>query len=250
MRFLPAQAKWSLAIVLFLSLTPPVRTQDKHLAQAEQLYAQRPDLSRVRRAISLLNEVVKNDPENYEAFRRLAKYYHFLGDHVKDEDEKKDVFEKGIGAGKRAVALQPHKADGHFWLAANYGSSAEYRSFLTRWRIVKPMREELEAAIRIDPRHENGSAYALLGKLYAEAPGLFGGDLKRGIEYGEKAVEIGPDNSLAKLFLAESYFRAGRKSEAKRLLEEILAMSPDKGYEFEFTENQQEARRLLKEKFK
>ena len=112
------------------------------------------------------------------------------------------------------------------------------------------MREELEAAIRIDPRHENGSAYALLGKLYSDAPGLFGGNLQRGIEYGEKAVEIGPDNSLAKLFLAESYLKAGRKPDAKRLLEAILTMAPDKGYEFEFTENQQEARRLLKENFK
>ena len=62
-------------------------------------------------------------------------------------------------------------------------------------------------------------------------------------------MEIGPDNSLAKLFLAEAYLKEDRDDEARRLLEEILMMAPDEGYEFEFRENQEEARRLLSEHF-
>ena len=38
----------------------------------------------------------------------------------------------------------------------------------------------------------------------------------------EKALDIGPDNSLAKLFLAEAYLKEDRDDEARRLLEEIL----------------------------
>lgn len=250
MRFLTAQAKCSLAILCILLLTPLARTQDKRIAQAEEFYAQRPDLSRVRQAISLLTDLTNVDPDNYEAQWRLARYYHFLGKHAARQEEKLDALEKGIEVGKRAVSLQPNRPEGHFWLAANYGTYGQEKSVFTRWRLVKLIRQELEAVIRLDPHYVNGSAYAVLGKLYAEVPGLFGGSLERSIEYGEKAMKIGPDNSLAKLFLAESCLRAGRKPEAKRLIEELLTIAPDKDFEFEFTENQQEARRLLKEKFK
>jgi tetratricopeptide (TPR) repeat protein len=241
-------------LVIFFVLFPLfsflAAAQDKRLAQAERLYAGRPDLSRVRQAISLLVELAQAEPKNYEAQWRLAKYYYFLGKHVTKEQEKFDAFQNGIAAGQRATSLQPNRPEGYFWLAANYGIYGQERGMFTQLKFVKPMRQALETVIRLNPSFENGSAYAVLGKLESEVPGLFGGSLKRGIEYLEKAVKIGSDNSLAKLFLAESYLKAGRKPEAKRLLEEILTMASDKNYEFEFTENQQEARRLLAKHFK
>lgn len=249
MGFRTAQAKWSVAIIFILLLTSSARAQDQRLAQAEHLYAQRPDPWRVRQAISLLAELAKMEPDNYDAWWRLARYHHFLGKHATGKEEKLDALQKGIEAGQRAVSLQPNRPEGHFWLAANYGTYGQEKGIFTRWRLVKLIRQELEAVIRLDPHYVNGSAYAVLGKLYSDVPGLFGGSLERGIEYGEKAVKIGPDNSLAKLFLAESYLRAGRRPEAKRLLQEILGMTPDKDFEFEFTENQQEARRLLTKNF-
>jgi tetratricopeptide (TPR) repeat protein len=236
------------AIILFCTLA--ASTQDARIAQAEQLYAQRPDLSRVRQAISLLAELTRENPKNYEAQWRLAKYYYFLAKHVANRDEKFDAFEKGIESGKQAISVQPNRPEGHFWLAANAGIYGQEKGLFGGLALAKLARQELEAVIRIDPRYEEGSGYAVLGKLHSELPWLFGGSLKRGIEYLEKAVQIGPNNSLPKLFLAESYLRAGRKPEAKRLLEEILTMTPLKNYEFESAENQQEARRLLVKHFK
>jgi tetratricopeptide (TPR) repeat protein len=255
MGFAAAQANRGLAIIHVLTLffyVFPCRAeaQDQRLAHAEHLYAQRPDLVRVRQAIALVAELANADPQSYEAQWRLARYYHFLGKHVADKNERRRALEAGMEAGKRAVALQSNRPEGHFWLAANYGTDLQEKSIFTRWRLVKPIRQELEAVIHIDPYYVKGSAYAVLGKLYSEVPKLFGGNLEQGIADGEQAVKIRPDNSLAKLYLAESYLRAGRKPEAKRLLQEILTMSPDKDFEFEFTENQQEARRLLKENFK
>jgi len=180
----------------------------------------------------------------------LAKYYHFLGKHATNKREKEDAFQKGIEAGKQATISQPDRPEGHFWLAANHILYGQEKGIFKSLSMIKPARQELEAAIRIDPAFENGSAYAVLGKLDSELPRLFGGNLKRGIEYLEKALKLAPSSSLVKLFLAESYLSAGRKQEAKRLLEEILTMAPDKNYEFEFTENRQEARRLLAKHFK
>ncbi len=233
----------------FLSLVGSATAQESRIAQADQLYLQRSDLSRVREAISLLAAVVDEDAENYEALWRLTKYYHFLGTHAASNDAAKDALEQGIERGEQAVALVPDRPEGHFWLAASYGEYGQRRNIFKAWRLVEPMRKALRIVISLDPSHENGSAYAVLGKLDSEVPGLFGGNRKRGIRSLEKALDIEPDNSLAKLFLAEAYLKEDRDDEARRLLEEILTMAPDEGYEFEFRENQEEARRLLSEHF-
>ena len=239
--------------VCFLSLVGSATAQESRIAQADELYLQRSDLSRVREAISLLAAVVDEDAENYEALWRLTKYYHFLGTHAASaasaasNDAAKDALEQGIERGEQAVALVPDRPEGHFWLAASYGEYAQRRNIFKAWRLVNPIRKALRMVISLDPSHENGSAYVVLGKLDSEVPGLFGGNRKRGIRSLEKALDIAPDNSLAKLFLAEAYLKEDRDDEARRLLEEILTMAPDEGYEFEFSENQEEARRLLSE---
>ena len=238
--------------VCFLSLVGSATAQGSRIAQADQLYLQRSDLSRVREAISLLAAVVDEDAENYEALWRLTKYYHFLGTHAASaasNDAAKDALEHGIERGEQAVALVPDRPEGHFWLAASYGEYAQRRNIFKAWRLVEPMRKALRIVISLDPSHEHGSAYAVLGKLDSEVPGLFGGNRKRGIRSLEKALDIAPQNSLSKLFLAEAYLKEDRDDEARRLLEEILTMAPDEGYEFEFRENQEEARKLLSEHF-
>ena len=235
--------------VCVLSLVGSATAQESRIAQADQLYLQRSDLSRVREAISLLAAVVDEDAESYEALWRLTKYYHFLGTRAASHDAARDALEQGIERGEQAVALVPDRPEGHFWLAASYGSYGQRRNIFKRWRLVEPMRKALRIVISLDPSHENGSAYAVLGKLDSEVPGLFGGNRKRGIRSLEKALDIGPANSLTKLFLAEAYLKEDRDDEARRLLEEILTMAPDEGCEFEFRENQEEARRLLSEHF-
>ena len=219
------------AAVCFLSLVGSGTAQESRIGQADQLYLLRSDLSRVREAIALLAEVVDEDAENYDVLWRLTKYYHFLGTHAASKDAAKDALQQGIERGEQAVALVPDRPEGHFWLAANYGEYGQRRNIFKRWRLVKRMRKALEMVIGLDPSHEDGSAYAVLGKLDSEVPGLFGGNRKRGITSLEKALDIGPDNSLAKLFLAEAYLKEERDDEARRLLEEILTMAPDEGYE-------------------
>ena len=59
------------------SLVGSATAQESRIAQVDQLYLQRFDLSSVSEAISLLAEVVDEDAENYEALWRLTKYYYF-----------------------------------------------------------------------------------------------------------------------------------------------------------------------------
>ena len=74
-----------------------------------------------------------------------------------------------------------------------------------------------QMVVGLDRSNKNGSAYAVLSKLDSEVPGLFGGNRSAAITSLEKALDIGPDNSLAKLFLAEAYLKEDRDDEARRL---------------------------------
>lgn len=242
------RCRWLVGSLLLMVII--AEAQDDHLARADRLFAQRADLQRVHQTIALLNEWLDEHPDDYEALWRLARAYHFLGKHLTLKRERVLAFKRGIEAGRRAVQLAPDRPEGHFWLAANYGEYGQQKSIFTRWRLVKPMRRELEIVIRLDPQFENGSAYAVLGKLDAEVPGLFGGNLNRGIRSLQRALQIGPNNSLTKLFLAEAYLKAGRREEARRLLESILAQAPDPGYPVEYLDNRRRARELLDRHFR
>src|SRR5215831_2434555 len=81
------------------------------IARADQFYAQREDLKQLEQGIVLLRQAVANDPNDYDANWRLAKFNYYLGGHTQGE-YKERAFREGINTGKAAVALQPNKPDG------------------------------------------------------------------------------------------------------------------------------------------
>ena len=205
--------------------TPEMSTTES-IAEADALYSQRKDLSSVRRGIIALRQARTLDTGSYEAAWKLARLDYFLGSHTKDDAEKDAAFRDGIDAGKSAVLLQDNKADGHFWLGANYGGSAEM-SILTSLSSIQDIRTEMEKVVQLDESYNGGSAYLGLGQLYLEAPKMFGGDSKKAVEYLEKGLRFGSNNALLRLRLAEGYHALGRDQDAQKQIDFILKMTPD-----------------------
>jgi tetratricopeptide (TPR) repeat protein len=222
---------------------------DKQLAagyvvQADQLYAQRDDLMSVRRGIVMLRQAVTADPGSYDAAWRLAKFNYYLATHTDDKQERDAAFRQGIEAGKTAVELQDGKPDGHFWLGANYGGSAQV-STLAGLAAVGDIKREMETVLRLDEGYQNGSAYMVLGILYLESPALLGGSPEMAVSELEKGVKIGDANAFLHLHLAEAYLKVGRKADARQQLQTIIDMKPDKDYLPEYKEAVNDARQLL-----
>src|SRR5919205_151743 len=92
-------------------------------------------------------------------------------------------------AGKAAVALQPNKPEGHFWLGANYGGNAAH-STLSNLSSFTDIKTEMEAVLKLDESYQGYSTYLGLGRLYLGAPKVFGGDVGKAIEYLEKGVKL------------------------------------------------------------
>ncbi len=207
----------------------PEKSTSESISEADALYSQRKDLSNVRRGIIALRQARTRDSGNYEAAWKLARLDYFLGSHAKDEAERDAAFRDGIDAGKSAVLLQDNKADGHFWLGANYGGSAEM-SILASLSSIQDIRAQLEKVIELDESYAGGSAYLGLGQLYLKAPKMLGGDSKKAVEYLEKGLRFGSNNALLRLRLAEGYHALGRDQDAKKQIDFILKMTPDADY--------------------
>jgi len=213
------------------------------IAEADQLYAGRADLMKIRQALVALRQSQADDPTNYELAWRLAKFNYYLGAHTSDSSEKEKSFYDGIAAGKLAVKLQDGKPDGHFWLGANYGGNAKL-SVLAGLSDFEDIRQEMEAVLKLDERYQSGSAYMALGQLYLEAPRILGGDAQKAVEYLEKGARVGPDNALLRWHLAAAYADLHRNEDARKQIDYLLAMKPAPGYEPEYEEAVAEVRKL------
>jgi len=205
------------------------------IAEADQLYAGRSDLTKVRKALVALRQSQADDPTNYELAWRLAKFNYYLGEHSSESTEKEKSFHDGIVAGKLAVRLQDGKPEGHFWLGANYGGNAKL-SVLAGLSDFEDIKQEMETVIKLDEGYQSGSAYMALGQLYLEAPRMLGGDSQKAVGYLEKGVRLGPTNALLRWQLAEAYAELHRNDEARKQIDYLLAMKPAPAYEPEYEE--------------
>jgi hypothetical protein len=223
----------------------PEKTTAQSIEEADAFYSQRNDLSNARRGVIALRQALTSATGNYEVAWKLARLDYFVGTHSKDEAERSEAFRDGIEAGKSAVMLQDNKADGHFWLGANYGGSAEM-SILASLSSIQDIRAQMEKVIQLDESYQGGSAYLGLGELYLKAPKVFGGDSKKAVEYLEKGLRFGSDNALLRLRLAEGYHALGRDQDAQKQIDFILKMTPDPNYVPEYNDAEAGAKVLEK----
>jgi len=223
--------------------TSPPRSTADVIAEADALYAGRADLTKVRQGLIALRHSQATEAGNYNVAWRLAKFDYYLGSHTPDETERDKAFREGIEAGKLALKLQDGKPDGHFWLGANYGGKAQV-STLAGLAEIDDIKREMETVIKIDGGYQSGSAYMVLGQVYQESPRLLGGDTQKAIEYFQKGLRFGPNNSLLRLHLAEAYADANRKEDARREIDTLLTMKFDPAYEPEQKEAVEKAHQL------
>ncbi len=214
------------------------------VAEAEKLYTQREDLARVRQAVALVRQAQVADYGSYEAAWKLAEFDYYLGEHTTDERERDEAFREGIEAGKSAVKLQPDKPEGHFWLGANYGGTAEH-SMLANLSSVEDIRGEMGAVLKLQEGFQYGSAYMVLGQLYLQAPRILGGDHQKAVENLERGLRFGPNNGLLRLRLAEAYHAVRRDADARKQIDALQSLTPDPDYVPEQKEAIEKGKKLL-----
>ena len=221
---------------------PPPSTADPK-TQADDFYAQRADVMKVRQALIVLRQAMTANPADYEIAWRLSRADYYLGTHSNDDTETEKAFREGTEAGKIAVKLNEGRPEGHFWLGANYGGNAEI-STLASLTDISDIKREMEAVLKIDEGFEAGSAYMALGQVYMKAPKIFGGDIQKAIDYFQKGLKVGENNGLLHLRLAEAYAEAHRNDDARQQLKILFEKKATPGYEPEYNDAIKEGHEL------
>jgi hypothetical protein len=188
---------------------------------ADALYADRTNLASAITASALWADALKQDPRDFEAAWKLARVSYWLGGHAPDK-ERRARLERGMEAARAAIALEPSRPEGHFWLAANMGTLAESFGLRNGLRYRGPVKQELETVLRLDPGFMNGSADRVLGRWYFRVPRLFGGSNKRAEEYLRASLKYDENSTISHFFLAEVLIDEDRPQEARAELQKVI----------------------------
>jgi tetratricopeptide (TPR) repeat protein len=188
---------------------------------ADTLYADRANLASATTASALWSEAVKRDPRDFEAAWKLARVSYWLGGHAPEKDRRGHL-ESGMQAARAAIALEPQRPEGHFWLAANMGTLAESFGLRNGLRYRGAVRDELETVLKLDPSFMNGSADRVLGRWYFRVPRLFGGSNRRAEEHLRASLQYDANSTISRFFLAEVLIDEDRKDEARTELQKVI----------------------------
>lgn len=227
-------------IALFYISVPAAQSPDA-------LYADRANLSSARQAADLWARAVAANPHDYDAAWKLARADYWLGGRA-PEAERRRFLEQGIDTGRKAVAIEPNRPEGHFWTAANMGALAESFGLRQGLKYRRPVKEELETVRRLDPRFQDGSADRALGRWYFKVPSLFGGSDKEAEAHLRASLTYNPNSTASHFFLAELLLDDGRKDEARAELQRVLDAPIDPAWAPEDREFKEKAKNLLRAK--
>ena len=217
-------------------------------SESDALYAERAALAKAKEARDKLVAALDAGEDAFEANWRLARVSYWIGDHTGAADLKKKTFLEGIEYAKKAIAIDPKRPDGHFWLGVCYGVYGEAKGVLKSLSLVKPIKESMRRVLEIDPAYDRGGADRVLGRVYHEVPGFAGGSEKLSLEHLLKAVEYGPRVGLNLLYLADTYVSLDEVEKAREILERILTMETEPDLLPEIAEEREQARAKLDKK--
>ena len=214
-------------------------------ADPDALYAQRETLSSARSAESIWQARLRQNPRDFESAWKLARARYWLGGHA-PEGERRPFLENGIAAGRTAVAIEPNRAEGHFWIAANMGALAESFGLRQGLKYRGDIKDELLTVLKLDPGFQQGSADQALGRWYFKVPGLFGGSNKKAEEHLRRSITYDGSSTASLYFLAETLLDSKRTDEAKAVLERLIAAPIDPAWAPEDREFKEKARQLMR----
>lgn len=173
---------------------------------------------------------------------RLCRAQVRRGENRRSKSEKIADYALARQNCEKAVALAAGSADAHFWHGVAMGRWGQAKGMFKAMFLVKPIREEMEAALKIDADH--GGAHQVLGEMLWEIPGIAGGDKKKALAEFEAAVRLSPDYTANYLPLAEAYLHFDRREDAIRVLKSVSQVK-SAADPAEYPENLSDASALL-----
>ncbi len=192
-------------------------------------------------ALTAYRELLRRQPSDFDALCNAARIGVDLAEFEPGARRKDSLYMEALDHARRAVAVRPASAEGHFHVARALGHTALGSSPRERVRLAVEVKERAETALRYHPDH--AGALHIVGMWNAEVMRLNtitramartflgGGALAEAswaaaIRALERAVAVEPERIVHRLDLALIYRDAGRPADAKVQLDRIAETPP------------------------
>jgi hypothetical protein len=195
--------------------------QAPDVTSPDAIYARREEPGMAARAADLWARRLAADPQDFEAAWKLSKARYYLGTRG-EASGRRAALDAGMAAARTAIARQPKRPEGHFWLAANMGALAESFGLRQGLKYRRAIKASLEEVLRLDPAFAAGSADRALGRWYFKVPGLFGGSNTKSEQHLRASLKYDPQSTASWYFLAETLEDMDRDAEARDALQRVL----------------------------
>ena len=201
---------------------------EKHSALTDALKLiekQSPSDGELQKAAKLLERAHTTYPKDVSILNYLAKAYYLMADSDKDIDQEFPYYEKVGAYAKKAIEMNPDRAEGHYWYGLFLLKKAQKIGGLEAFFIVKDGVRQLQTVRNLMPQYDHAGASRVLGLLYCRAPEWTPfGNIDKCIQLAEESIHIAPNHPLNRLYLANAYKKRGDKEAAIR---EYLAILPE-----------------------
>jgi tetratricopeptide (TPR) repeat protein len=238
-----------LSLIIFcFSLNAFGQAPDELIKQADEIYAGMQDMETAKEALALYRKALLAAENKYEAYWKISRMLYFVGAHTEDKKTRQNTFSQGVYHAEKAVALEPEKPDAYYWRGVCNGKFGETKGVLKSLSLVKPIKADMNKVIELDRNYEDGGADRVLGRVFFKVPGFAGGSKDKSLEHLLKSKELGPEDALTRVYLAETLLAQKKVEEARAELDYVLAMPDNPSWVLDIVGSKEQAKELLKDK--
>ena len=185
--------------------------------------------------------------DDFDADLKAVRDAWAIANYKTPKDQQLAAFERLMVQSAAFAKKYPGRPEALIWDGIVLSTYAGVKGGIGALAPAKLSRARFEAALTIDDKAMDGSAYTSLGTLYHKLPGLpiaFGSD-KKARMYLEKALQISPDAIDPNYFYGEFLYDEGEYAQALEHLQRALKAPPRPGREIADEGRHQEIRALI-----
>lgn len=190
-------------------------------------------------ALPYFEKAAEAEPRNYVALWKASRELVDLGEYEKDVAKRTALYARAVEFAKRAMAVAPNDAEGHFHMARAVGRTALALGPRDRTKYGVEVRQHAMRALELSPKHPgalhvmgvwNAEIMRLNGISRMVARTFLGGQIfstaswAEAIRYMEQSVAVEPTRLVHRLDLARVYRDSGRKADARAAFTAALTL--------------------------
>lgn len=237
--FLLALHGWALC-----SLQSAALPSRPSLSEADSLFHERNQETKLRRAWDLYEKAYQKFPSSSEAAWKFSMACQSLAARYLEGEDQKSLFQLGAEVAKKAAEKNPDCGPCQFWAAINMAQYGEKVGVVKMLFTLSEIIERLEKAAELDPYHAMAGPHRVLGTIYQVLPGILGGDSEKAEGYFKKSIALSPEEAVNYLSFAKLLKDEGLSQEAARIAEKGLKKLHSKKISLESQESENELRSL------